>query len=77
VIVFRAADTKSCVFMNESRGGLASGANDLVTSTGGLTHSEVMLEESRVPRCFETWSVFWIKEGACISLYAVDASRPA
>ncbi len=63
--------------MSVSRGGLESGEKDFVTLGGGLAHSPVMEEGSRVPRCFSDGRDVLIKEGAWISLYAVEASRPA
>lgn len=66
--VWRAADTKSCVFMKVSRGGFESGAKDFETVGGGFAHSSVMEEGSSVPRIFEGWREVLIKEGEWISL---------
>jgi hypothetical protein len=68
VRVCRAADTKSCVFMNVSKGGFESGEKDFDTVGGGSAHSSVMEEGSSVPRILEGWREFLIKEGAWISL---------
>jgi hypothetical protein len=37
----------------------------------------VMVAGSRVPMILDEWREFWMSKGACISLYAVEASRPA
>jgi hypothetical protein len=76
VIVCRAADTKSCVLIRVSRGGLESG-EEVETVGGGFAHSSVMEAGSREPIIFEEWSDFLMSNGAWISLYAVEASRPA
>jgi hypothetical protein len=77
VRVCRAADTKSCVLIKVSRGGLESGEKDVDTVGEGFAHSSVMVAGSRVPMILDEWREFWMSEGACISLYAVEASRPA
>jgi hypothetical protein len=65
------------VFMRVSRGGFESGWKEAVMLGGGLAHSAVMDEGSRVPRIFEEGRDVRIREGAWISLYAAEASRPA
>jgi hypothetical protein len=77
VRVWRAAETKSYVFIRVSRGGFVSGEKDAGMLGGGLAHSVVMELGSREPRIFDEGRDVRIKEGAWISLYAVDASRPA
>jgi hypothetical protein len=68
VIVCLAADTKSCVLINVSRGGLESGEKDFDTEGGGLSHSSVIEEGSREPMILEEWREVLISEGAWISL---------
>jgi hypothetical protein len=65
------------VFMRVSRGGFVSGEKEVVMLGGGLAHSVVMELGSRVPRIFEEGREVRISEGAWISLYAAEASRPA
>jgi len=65
------------VFIRVSRGGFVSGEKDAVMPGGGLAHSVVMELGSRDPRVFEEGREVRISEGAWISLYAADASRPA
>jgi len=77
VIVCRAAETKSCVLIKVSRGGLESGEKEVETEGGGFAHSSVMDEGSREPMTLEECREFLMSEGAWISLYAVDASHPA
>jgi hypothetical protein len=77
VIVCRAAETKSCVLIKVSRGGLESREKVFETVGGVFAHCSVMEDESRVPMILEEWRELLMSEGACISLYAVDASRPA
>lgn len=76
-MVCSAADTKSCVLIKVSRGGLESGDKDDDTVGGGLAHSSVKEAESRGPMILEGWREFLMREGAWISLYAEEASRPA
>ena len=66
--VWRAAETKSCVFMRVSRGGFVSGEKEVVMLGGGLAHSVVMELGSREPRIFDEGRDVRIKEGAWISL---------
>jgi hypothetical protein len=68
VRVWRAAETKSCVFMRVSRGGFEPGAKEVVTVGGGLAHSDVMDEGSREPRIFDEGRDERMREGAWISL---------
>ncbi len=77
MIVCRAADTKSCVLIKVSRGGLESGEKDVETVGGGFAHSSVMEAGSREPMILEECREVLISERACTSLYAVEASRPA
>lgn len=72
----RATVTKSWVDIRVSRGGLVE-EMDCVSEGGGLAQEVVMDEVSSTPMCFEEWREALIREGACISLYAVEASRPA
>ena len=44
---------------------------------GGFAHSSVIDKGSREPMILEECRESLISEGAWISLYAVDASRPA
>ena len=75
--VLRATDTKSCVDIRLSRGGFESGEKDVVAEGGGLAQVSVMDELSSVPTCFEESRELLMRDGAWISLYAVEASRPA
>ncbi len=77
MIVCRAADTKSCVFISVSRGGFESGEKDVKTMRGGFAQSSVMEVGSKEPMILEVGREALINEGACISLYAAEASRPA
>jgi hypothetical protein len=63
-MVCRAADTKSCVLIKVSRGGLESGEKDVETVGGGFAHSSVMEEGSTVPMILEEWREFFMREGA-------------
>ena len=67
VSVCRAADTKSCVLIRDSRGGFSSGLKEAVTLGGGLAHSSLIVEGSRVPRTLDEGREDLMSEGAWIS----------
>lgn len=59
-----AEDTKSCVLIRDSRGGLELGEKEIVGDGGGLAHSESILEGSRLPRILQSGKEDFMSEGA-------------
>jgi hypothetical protein len=53
--------------MRDSRGGLASGLNEVVTLGGGFAHSSLIVDGSRVPRILDEGREDLMREGAWIS----------
>lgn len=75
--VVRAADTKSCVDIRASSGGFKSEEGEEVIVGGGFAHASVIDDASSVPMCLEGCRELLMRDSAWISLYAVEASRPA
>ena len=50
--------------MRVSRGGFASGEKDVVTEGGGLAHSSVSVEGSRIPSILDAGREVRMSEGA-------------